>query len=55
MELDLKKLLQKHHVCYRCNTYIIEPNFTVFERKNDKARREIICLANEILDYILGK
>jgi chromosome partitioning protein len=60
MELDLKKLLEKQYkniyVCdnmiYRRNAYIIEPNFTVFERKNDKARREILNLANEILCYI---
>ncbi|MDR2399291.1 MAG: ParA family protein [Endomicrobium sp.] len=60
MELDLKKLLEKQYtdiyVCdnmiYRRNAYIIEPNFTVFERKNDKAKREIINLVNEILDYI---
>ena len=59
MELDLKKLLKKQYdiyVCdnmiYRRNAYIIEPNFTVFERKNNKARQEILNLASEILHYI---
>jgi chromosome partitioning protein len=66
LEFDLKEVLSNlykdiyicENMIYRRNAYILEPNITIFERKNDKAKRELLNLANEILSYtnkILGK
>jgi len=60
IEFDLKELLSESYkniyICdsmiYRRNAYILEPNVTVLERKDYKAKREITILTQEILTYI---